>query len=227
MKIAKHNPNSNSLSLNMDFSKVACIKPADQKWVNSPADGVSRVHLERAAEESGHVTSFVTFAPNSYFPQHAHPNGEEVFVLEGVFSDEHGDYPAGSYLRNPPGSGHTPFTKQGCKLFVKLDQFNKDDTEHVVIRPDQQQWQQGIGGLKVLALHQHNTESAALVAWPKNEKFQPHSHFGGEEIVVISGTFIDEYDSYPAGTWLRSPHLSKHFPRVEEETLIYVKTGHL
>ena len=221
------NKTNNAFCLNMDFTQAVCLRPDDQEWVTSPADGVSRVHLERVDEESGHVTSFVRFEPGSCFPQHSHPGGEEIFVLEGVFSDENGDYPAGTYIRNPPGSFHKPFTKEGCKLFVKLEQFQPGDTEQVVIRPEDQQWRQGIGGLKVLSLHLFKTESTALVAWPENEVFQPHTHMGGEEIVVISGKFIDEHGEYPAGTWLRSPHMSKHFPRVEEETLIYVKVGYL
>lgn len=216
-----------SFLLNMDFAQRICIKPDQQTWVSSPADGVARVHLEREAEETGHTTSFVSFSPDSYFPQHTHTQGEELFVLEGVFSDENGDYPTGSYIRNPPGSTHAPFTKQGCKLFVKLDQFQKEDIQQITLKPEDQQWRAGIGGLTVLPLHEFKGESTALVAWPKNEVFQAHTHFGGEEIVVISGTFMDEHGVYPAGTWLRSPHLSKHFPRVEEETLIYVKVGHL
>ena len=217
----------NAFLLNMEFTKVACFRPDEQEWITSPVDGVSRVHLERVAEESGHTTSFVRFQPGSYFPQHSHPQGEEILVLEGVFSDENGDYPVGTYIRNPPGSSHKPFTNDGCLLFVKLEQFQIDDTRHVVIRPEDRQWHQGIGNLKVSALHACGTESTALVAWPKNEIFQSHHHMGGEEIVVISGRFIDEHGEYPAGTWLRSPHMSKHFPRVEEETLIYVKVGHL
>lgn len=213
--------------LNMDFSKMACLLAKDQDWVKSPADGVSRIHLEREAAESGHTTSFVKFEAGSFFPQHVHIQGEEIYVLEGVFSDEHGDYPAGSYLRNPPGSQHTPFTKEGCTLFVKLEQFQKDDTQKIVLGPEDQQWQQGIGNLKVLSLHVHKTESTALVHWPANEVFQPHTHWGGEEIVVISGKFIDEFGEYPAGSWLRSPHMSQHFPKVEKETLILVKVGHL
>lgn len=213
--------------LNMDFSKTAYSLVKDQQWVKSPADGVSRVHLEREAAESGHTTSFVKFEAGSYFPEHVHTQGEEIYVLDGVFSDENGDYPAGSYLRNPPGSRHKPFTKDGCTLFVKLEQFQKDDTKLVVIRPEEQQWQQGIGNLKVLSLHAHKTESTALVHWPANEVFQPHTHWGGEEIVVISGKFIDEHGEYPVGSWIRSPHMSQHFPRVEEETLILVKVGHL
>jgi anti-sigma factor ChrR (cupin superfamily) len=217
----------NAFILNMNFTKPVCLRPDEQQWISSPADGVSRVHLEREAEESGHTTSFVKFAPDSYFPPHTHPQGEEIYVLEGVFSDENGDYPAGTYLRNPPDSSHKPFTKEGCTLFVKLEQFHKDDLTPVVLTPEQQQWRPGIGNLKVLPLHTHHTESTALVLWPANEVFQPHTHFGGEEVVVISGRFIDEYGEYPAGSWIRSPHMSRHYPRVEEETLIYVKVGHL
>ena len=211
----------------MDFARTACLLPDNQKWVKSPADGVSRIPLEREAAESGHTTSFVKFEPGSFFPAHKHPQGEEIYVLEGVFSDENGDYPAGSYIRNPPGSRHKPFTKEGCTLFVKLDQFQQDDSSHIVIRPDEQNWRAGIGNLKVSPLHAHNSESTALVWWPEGEVFQPHAHHGGEEVVVIKGKFIDEHGEYPAGSWIRSPHMSKHFPHVRDETLILVKVGHL
>ena len=211
----------------MNFNVPVTILPSGQEWITSPADGVSRVHLERVAPESGHTTSLVTFAPGASFPEHTHPRGEELFVLKGTFSDEFGDYPMGSYIRNPPGSRHTPFTRDGCKLFVKLDQFHPDDTAHVVVRPDDHQWQNGIGNLVVLSLHEFQDQQTALVYWPANEKFQPHQHWGGEEILVISGEFIDEHGHYPAGTWIRSPHLSEHHPRVETDTVIWVKTGHL
>ena len=114
---------NDSIPLNMDFSKALCSHPDEQQWLKSPADGVSRIHLEREAAESGHTTSFVKFEPDSFFPPHQHPLGEEIYVLDGTFSDERGDYPAGTYIRNPPGSHHKPFTRNGCILFVKLDQF--------------------------------------------------------------------------------------------------------
>ena len=158
--------------LNMDFSVPVTVLPSNQEWVRSPADGVSRVHLERVAPESGHTTSLVTFAPGASFPEHTHPLGEELFVLKGTFSDEFGDYPMGSYIRNPPGSKHSPFTRGGCKLFVKLEQFDPDDTAHVVIRPEDHRWQDGIGNLVVLSLHEFQTRHTALVYWPTNEKFQ-------------------------------------------------------
>jgi len=213
--------------LNLDLSQPVIHHPDDSDWVTSPADGVSRIHLEREAKESGRTTSFVRFAPDSFFPAHCHPAGEEIYVMEGIFSDENGDYPAGTYIRNPPGSMHKPFTREGCTLFVKLEQFQSDDNKQVILRPEDQHWQPGIGNLKVLPLHSYGTESTALVLWPENEVFQAHTHWGGEEIVVLDGTFIDEYGEYSKGSWIRSPHLSKHFPRVEAETLILVKVGHL
>jgi len=213
--------------INMNFDKVACVLPEDQDWIESPEDGVFRIPLEREFAETGHTTSFVKFNSNSFFSPHIHTQGEEIYVLEGIFSDENGDYPAGTYIRNPPGSSHKPFTKDGCKLFVKLDQFQSGDIEQVVIRPEDQIWQQGIGNLKVISLHTFGTESTALVWWPANEVFQAHTHWGGEEVVVIKGKFIDEHGEYPKGSWIRSPHMSKHFPYVEEETIILVKVGHL
>jgi anti-sigma factor ChrR (cupin superfamily) len=214
-------------NFNLDFSKVVVIESQKQQWQDSPAVGVQRIPLEREAAESGHVSSIVKYAAGSKFPSHKHPKGEEIFVLEGIFSDENGDYPAGSYLRNPPGSSHAPFSKDGCTLFVKLNQFNENDLTQLAINTEQQPWLQGQGGLRVKPLHQFEHESVALVNWPAGERFAPHKHHGGEEILVLSGEFKDEHGSYPKGTWIRSPHLSEHFPFVTDETLILVKVGHL
>lgn len=213
--------------LNMDFSQPLAINTAERDWVPSPSPMVLRKPLEREAAESGHVTSVVQYLPESSFKQHSHPMGEEILVLEGVFSDETGDYGPGTYIRNPPGSAHTPFSKEGCTILVKLNQFNGDDLDFVRIDTHTAAWQQGIGGLQVMLLHEFKGEHVALVKWPADEVFQPHSHFGGEEIFVLSGTFNDEHGSYPKHSWLRSPHLSQHHPFVKEETIIWVKTGHL
>ncbi|CAH1573691.1 cupin domain-containing protein [Vibrio rotiferianus] len=213
--------------LNMDFSKRLVIRASDQDWLASPAAGVWRKPLEREAKESGHTTSLVKYESNSKFATHPHPRGEEILVLEGVFSDEYGDYPAGTYLRNPPGSKHAPFSKKGCVLLVKLNQFGPNDLETVRINTSQAEWLPGIGGLQVMPLHDFEHEHVALVKWPKGEKFQPHHHFGGEEILVLSGELNDEFGNYPKHTWLRNPHMSEHFPFVIQETVIWVKTGHL
>lgn len=214
--------------LNMNFDQRLVIDTIKAEWLPSPSGSVFRKPLERADTETGHATSIVRYEPGASFNSHHHPMGEEIFVLEGTFSDERGDYPAGTYLRNPPGSNHSPFSKEGCLLFVKLHQFYPDDHERIVISTnDPQGWRPGQGGLKVFPLHSFGTEGTALVWWPAGEKFLPHRHYGGEEIFVLSGVFQDELGEYPKGTWIRSPHLSAHHPFVKEETLILVKTGHL
>lgn len=106
--------------LNMNFDEVAIVAAGSQPWAHSPADGVARVKLEREAEESGHVTSFVRFDAGASFPLHDHPQGEEIYVMQGTFSDENGDYPPGSYLRNPPGSRHTSFPAKGVRYLSSL-----------------------------------------------------------------------------------------------------------
>jgi anti-sigma factor ChrR (cupin superfamily) len=215
------------ITLNMDFSRQVVIDTGRQGWVASPSPGVWRKPLAREAAEHGHTTSLVRFDPGSYFSRHEHPLGEEIIVLDGVFSDEHGDYGPGSYIRNPPGSGHSPFSRDGCELFVKLDQFDPADTASVRIDTRNTAWLSGQGRLQVMPLHDYQGEHVALVKWPAGERFQPHSHFGGEEILVLSGEFRDEFGSYPAGTWMRSPHMSRHYPFVDCETVIWVKVGHL
>lgn len=213
--------------VNLDFRKKVVIRSAEEAWLPSPLAGVSRKILSREEAESGHATSIVRYDAGAHFSPHRHPLGEEIFVLEGVFSDENGDYPAGTYIRNPPGSHHQPFSKQGCTLFVKLNQFLPDDQETVRVNTNKTAWRPGQGGLQVMPLHQYDVEHTALVKWPANERFTPHRHFGGEEILVLSGTFCDEHSEYPTGTWLRSPHMSEHHPFVVEDTVILVKVGHL
>ena len=213
--------------LNMDFSQNVVINTTEQAWVASPLAGVWRKPLAREDAERGHATSIVKYEAGASFSSHEHPLGEEILVLEGTFSDETGDYSAGSYLRNPPGFSHAPFSKEGCLLLVKLHQFLPNDTQRVCINTQTQPWRQGIGGLEVMPLHEFEGQHTALVKWPANEVFQPHSHFGGEEILVLSGTFQDEHGSYPKHTWIRSAHLSQHHPFVEETTIILVKVGHL
>ncbi len=219
--------NASNDSLNMDFKQRVVIQTARQDWIASPSSKVWRKPLEREAAEHGHTTSIVRFEANASFSRHTHPLGEEILVLDGVFSDEYGDYGPGSYLRNPPGSSHSPFSREDCELFVKLDQFNPEDTASVRINAQTTEWLPGQGGLEVMPLHDFGGEHVALVKWPAGERFQPHTHFGGEEVLVLSGEFKDEFGNYPTGTWIRSPHMSKHFPFVDEPTIIWVKVGHL
>ena len=177
----------------------------------------------------GRATSLVRYAPNARFSPHPHGGGEEFLVLEGTFSDEHGDYPAGTYVRNPPGSTHSPFTREGCTIFVKVWQFSPGDIQRVHIDTTAAAWRPGlVPGLEVLPLHEFDGVTSALVRWDANTQFASHTHPGGEEIFVLKGLFQDEHGEYPAGTWLRSPRWSQHTPYTATEgALIYVKVGHL
>jgi anti-sigma factor ChrR (cupin superfamily) len=217
------------MELNSDFSKRVVIRPEDYNWVKSPAAGVTRMMLDRIGDEVARATTIVKFVPNSSFDAHAHGGGEEYLVLEGVFSDEHGDYPAGTYVRNPIGTHHTPHIgPEGATILVKLHQFDADDQEQFSIPTAVTPFRPGmVDGLSVLPLHSATSENVALVRWAPGTKFTPHNHWGGEEVFVLEGTFQDEHGSYPAGTWIRSPHMSSHKPWSDEGCLIYVKTGHL
>ncbi|NMP14910.1 cupin domain-containing protein [Thalassotalea sp. Y01] len=197
-------------------------------WEASPSVGVWRKKLEREAAESGLTTSVVKYESGTSFSAHPHPKGEEIFVLAGVFEDEHGSYPAGSYFRNPPGSFHSPKSVQGCELFVKLNQFQASDTQSVNINTREQAWLPGrVEGLSVMPLHSHGTEHTALVRWLPGTHFLEHVHAGGEEILVLEGVFEDEHGQYPKGTWLRSPSYSKHTSFSEQGCIILVKTGYM
>ena len=184
--------------------------------------------LERDGEEVAKATSIVRYAPGSSFSSHRHDLGEEFLVLDGIFEDENGQYPAGTYVKNPPGTSHTPFTQHGCTLFVKLRYMAEDDQEHNVIDTRSAQWHPGmVPGLLVLPLSESGASHTALVRWAPETYFNPHRHFGGEEIFVIEGVFEDEHGRYPQGNWLRSPHMSAHKPFSVEGCTILVKTGHL
>ena len=216
--------------VNQDFTKRIAIHSKNEIWHKSPSDGVERLYLERNdGGESAIATSIVRFAPGSKFDEHVHDGGEELIVLEGIFSDEFGSYPKGTYIRNPMGSSHNPYSDSGCVIFVKLRQFQDGDQEQVKINTNKEPWLPGlVDGLSVMPLHHFNTEHVALVKWAPNTIFNPHQHWGGEEILVLEGVFHDEFGTYPKGSWLRSPHLSQHTPFTKEEgALIFVKTGHL
>ncbi|MDN3377852.1 MULTISPECIES: cupin domain-containing protein [unclassified Pseudoalteromonas] len=216
--------------INANFEQRVVIQPTDYEWVGSTAPGVERIRLDRIGDEVARATSIVRFAPNSTFPSHNHDGGEEFLVLEGVFSDEYQDYPKGSYVRNPIGTSHSPnIGKEGATILVKLHQFDQYDTEKKIIYTQNTPWQQGlIDGLRVMSLHEFQGEHIALVKWAPNTQFKSHTHWGGEEIFVLEGTFYDEHGRYPKGTWLRSPHMSQHTPFTKEDgALIYVKVGHL
>lgn len=217
------------MNLNADFKQRVVLHTPDLSWVASPIPGVERKPLDRIGDEIARASSIVRYAPNTTYTAHKHDGGEEILVLDGIFSDENGDYPTATYIRNPPNSTHTPFTRSGCTLFVKLRQFHPQDTAVIRINTATAKWYPGlVTGLSVMPLHEFDGVGTALVRWAPNTIFNPHVHPGGEEILVLEGIFYDERGAYPAGSWIRSPRYSQHAPFTKSEgALIYVKTGHL
>jgi anti-sigma factor ChrR (cupin superfamily) len=217
------------MNIHSDLSERIVLHTDRLAWHASPIEGVERKMLDRVGDEVARATSVVRYAPNTEFTPHTHAGGEEILVLDGCFSDEGGNYPAGMYLRNPPGSQHAPFSTDGCTLFVKLRQFAQTDNQALRLNTKSSDWYPGLmPGLSVMPLHEHDGVSTALVRWAPNTVFNPHVHPGGEEIYVLDGVFHDEFGVYPKGSWIRSPRYSKHAPFTKEEgALIYVKVGHL
>jgi len=90
------------MNINSDYSKRVVINHHDLPWVPSPEAGIERRMLDRVGDEIAKASSIVRYLPNAHFPTHTHEFGEEILVLDGVLSDETGDYPAGTYIMNPP-----------------------------------------------------------------------------------------------------------------------------
>jgi anti-sigma factor ChrR (cupin superfamily) len=217
------------MELHTDFSQRVILHTEQMHWSPSTAAGVERHQLDRLGEEVARATSIVSYASGRYFAAHTHGGGEEIFVLEGVFSDEHGHYPPGSYLRNPPRTTHTPFSEPGCVIFVKLWQFNPGDAQTVYQQTEQGSWSpRRQKGIQVQLLHEFRGVRTVLMHLEPDLQVQLHSHSGCEETLVLEGDFADEHGEYSKGSWLRSPPGSSHSPRIGPNgTLLYLKSGHL
>jgi anti-sigma factor ChrR (cupin superfamily) len=216
------------MQVRADFSRREVVRPGEAEWVASPQKGVDRLMLDRIGDEIARATTLVRFEPDSFFPHHVHGGGEEVFVVDGLFEDEFGRYPAGTYLRDPIGTSHSPFTKDGCLLFVKLWQFSPKDVTRVVIETKPGDWMRaGRDGMAVLPLHDFEGESTYLIRLAPGLRLERNMHPAGEEILVLDGTFSDEHGDYPAGTWIRDPAGSEHTPYSTSGCTVFVKAGHL
>ncbi len=218
-------------AINGDLSVRAIVDTTRMEWTASPGGSVWRKRVHLVGEpESGQVTSVVRYVPDSSFPAHDHPGGEEILVLEGVFSDEHGDWPEGTYLLNPEGFRHTPFSKPGCVLFVKLKQFAGEARHHVIVDTHSTDWEAtSIPGVERKTLYQQPEFSDVM----RLERWQPNADRGivsyeqGGELFVIDGGFSDEAGTYQTGCWLRLPAGSKHQPKSTGGCTLYVKESGL
>jgi anti-sigma factor ChrR (cupin superfamily) len=218
-------------SINGDLSIRVAVDTTQMEWTQSPSESVwrKRVHLV-GLPESGQVTSVVRYEPRSTFPTHDHPDGEEILVLDGMFSDEHGDWPAGTFLLNPEGFRHTPFSKTGCLLFVKLRQFPGRDRRHVVIDTRNLSWQpSSVPGVTRKDLYRQPgfSDQVLLEHWSPQADHGMTSYPQGAELFVLEGEFTDEAGSYSAGYWLRLPAGSQHRPRTARGCALYIKKSGL
>ena len=217
------------MDLNADFSKRVVVHGARIAWQASPMAGVDRRMLDRMGDETARATSIVRYAPGSHFSAHVHTGGEEFFVLDGVFSDEHGDYPAGTYVRNPPQSRHTPGSKPGCTIFVKLWQFDLADRTPVCLDTGAMDLMPVAGrdGVSVLALFADADEQVSLEQWHAGALIHLDAT-GGVEVLVLKGGFIEGGEDFALWSWLRMPKNSVLSAVAGPSgARVWIKRGHL
>ena len=217
------------MDVNANFNERVSVHAAKLQWKASPIAGVERRMLDRLGDEVARATTIVRHAPKSHFSPHVHTGGEEFFVLEGVFQDEHGDFPAGSYIRNPPNSKHTPGSELGCTIFVKLWQFDLADRTHVRIDtnkmafiPDRER-----AGVEIMPLFLDNREDVRLERWAPGAKVALDAS-GGMEVLVLAGSFSEWGEEFMLQSWLRLPKDGAAWATVGVNgARVWIKRGHL
>lgn len=214
------------MELNADFTQRVLINAGDLPWTASPMAGVDRRMLDRIGDEVARATSIVRYAPGSHFSAHTHTGGEEFLVLDGVFQDEHGDYPAGTYVRNPPTTSHTPSAADGCTIFVKLWQFDPDDRTQ--FRKDMTADPDTAGdGAAINTLHVDARETVRLVTLEPGANWADAAN-GGAELLMLDGDATESGDPLIPLSWLRVPdRASLSVTAGPSGARFWIKTGHL
>lgn len=193
------------MRINDDFTRPVIVHASKQNWIPSPAPGVERRMLFRIGEEKARATSIVRYAPGSAFPRHTHTGGEEFVVLDGVFQDEHGDYPTGSYIRNTPGTSHVPASKDGCTIFVRLWQFRADDQAQTVRRPGEgQRVPPRAGAAAATLLFDDGHEEVRFEDW-QPEASVAVENAKGLEVLLLSGGLTVNGETLEPQAWMRLP----------------------
>jgi len=194
--------------VNTDLSVVVVIDAATRPWEASPSETVWRKSFYRQGGETGPVTSLVRYDAQSSFARHEHPEGEEILVLDGIFSDEHGDYPAGSFLLNPPGFAHSPRSASGCKLLVHLRQYGGSGRQHIELDTGSMVWmptdRDGVSRRKLYD-HEGFPESIYLEQWAPGTRINVGCGAGVIEIFVLAGTLTSPFGVHGAESWIRAP----------------------
>lgn len=218
---------STPTAVRTDFSKIETVDTAALDWISSPAGGVDRKPLDRIGGEVARATSLVRYAPGSDFPTHVHSGGEEFLVIEGVFSDQHGDFGPGTYVRNPVGTSHAPRSAAGCVILVKLWQFQEGDTAPVRIDTGSADWQAAGQGVERLHLHHYRGEHVAMLRLAGGGEDEISGDSGGAEIYVFEGALELDGEILPKGGWARFPAGADVTLSAPDAAVVYLKTGHL
>ena len=214
------------MDLNADFNTRAIVHSNQIEWVPSPMPGVDRRMLDRIGGEVARATSIVRYAAGSHFSEHTHTGGEEFIVLDGVFQDEHGDYPAGTYVRNPPTTAHTPRSDQGCTIFVKLWQFDMGDRNQFRLTMDDALGAP-VDGVATAQLHRDARETVTYSALDSNATLT-NTDAGGIEVLILEGGVQDSDEVLEKGAWLRLPEGAPlSLTATDGGAKLWIKTGHL
>ena len=193
------------MRINDDLSEPVIVHAARADWVPSPAAGVDRRMLYREGDEVARATSILRYAPGSAFPSHTHSGGEENLVLAGTFQDEHGDYPAGCYFRNPPGTSHKPAAKDGCTIFVRLWQYRVGDDAQIVRHSGEgTEAKTRKGASSARLLFADEAERVLVEEWSPDAAVTVENELG-LEYLVIAGTFTSEGETLEPQSWVRLP----------------------
>jgi quercetin dioxygenase-like cupin family protein len=207
-----------------DFDKIVHLLPDDHEWVASPLKGVDRVMLDRIGDEVAVATSIVRYAEGATFSAHEHELGEEFIVLDGEFADEHGRYSPMSYIRNPPGSHHVPFSDPGCTIFVKLRQFAKDDQRQCV---EAIQTECPDTGWQVDTLHEFQGECVQIIRAAAGSHVRIAASYYCRELFVLRGSIswqTERTRRLPPWSWFRlMPGHPMRFI-AEEPAVVFTKT---
>jgi anti-sigma factor ChrR (cupin superfamily) len=220
--------------IHADRTRNALVHGGREPWVPSPETGVERRMLERIGGEVALATSIVRYAAHSRFSAHVHTLGEEFLVLEGTFSDEHGHYPAGTYVRNPAGSRHAPFSDPGCVIFVKLRQMHPADARSVRVFERDHQWlpAQSVGHTRAV-LHKSNGVTVQLERLIAGAQMPLDGTAAPQEVFVVDGS-VELIDGgrtvLERWAWLRRPRSGgADTARIGSSAgaLLWTKRGHL
>ncbi|EAQ23889.1 no significant database hits (plasmid) [Tritonibacter mobilis] len=214
------------MELNADFSRRVIVHSDRIDWQPSPMKGVDRRMLDRIGDEVARATTIVRYAPGSNFSAHTHTGGEEFIVLEGVFQDEHGDYPAGTYVRNPPTTSHTPRSDEGCIIFVKLWQFDLSDRTQ--FRKDMAaELGAMVDGVATATLHADDREVVTFHRLDAGATLT-YKAPGGTEMLVIDGSVTGGGEVLEKNAWLRLPDGDELAATAGTTgASLWIKTGHL